>query len=96
MTIHQLSFPRNLVYHEITFQLFSSHKRKRTPCDFYDLTRETTILCVNHHNQDETMISKQPNNPIRGLFKLLSNLTKAVSKLHGTFANSNFFKGFIG
>jgi len=50
MTIHQLSFPRNLVYHEITFQLFSSHKRKRTPCDFYDLTRETTILCVNHHN----------------------------------------------
>jgi len=50
MTIHQLSFPRNLAYHEITFQLFSSHKRKRTPCDFYDLARETTIYRVNHHN----------------------------------------------
>ena len=35
---------------EITFQLFSSHKRKRTPCEFYDLARETTIQCVNHHN----------------------------------------------
>ena len=81
MTIHQLSFPRNLVYHEITFQLFSSHKRKRTPCDFYDLTRETTILCVNHHNQDETMISKQSKQPHSGSFQSFLNLTKAISNI---------------
>jgi len=49
MTIHLLSYLESLAYHEITFQLSSSHKRKSSPCDFYDLARETTIQRVNHH-----------------------------------------------
>lgn len=60
----QFIFSRNLAYHEITFQLSSSRKRKSSPCDFYDLARETTIHLVNHITPKKSQLTQYDFSPI--------------------------------